>query len=139
MTPAPMHDFRTAILRELGTAPDVIEPGRLHRFATRGRRGDDARGCIGIAAGIETALGARCAAGVPTVAAYSAGALAGWQWPPNLRRLVVFADADPAGAVAADKLRQRARAAGLTVNVMTPTTPGADWCDVWAARKEATV
>ena len=94
---------------------------------------------LGITEGIETAMAARCASGVPTVAAYSAGALAGWQWPPNLRRLVVFADADPAGAVAADKLRQRARAAGLTVNVMTPTTPGADWCDVWAARKEATV
>ena len=93
---------------------------------------------LGIAEGIETALAARCASGVPTVAAYSAGALAGWQWPPSLRRLVIFADADPAGADAADKLRQRARAAGLAVNVMTPTTPGTDWCDVWASRKEAT-
>ena len=93
---------------------------------------------LGIAEGIETALAARCASGVPTVAAYSAGALAGWQWPPSLRRLVIFADADPAGAEAADKLRQRARAAGLSVNVMTPTTPGTDWCDTWASRKEAT-
>ena len=24
--------------------------------------------------------------------------------------------------------------AGLSVAVMTPTTPGADWCDVWAQR-----
>ena len=92
---------------------------------------------LGIAEGIETALAARCASGVPTVAAYSAGALAGWQWPPSLRRLVIFADADPAGADAADKLRQRARAAGLAVDVLTPTTPGTDWCDVWAKRGAA--
>jgi putative DNA primase/helicase len=94
-----------------------------------------AGGAAGIAEGIETALATRCASGVPTVAAYSAGALAAWQWPRELRRLLVFADADPAGAEAADKLRQRARAAGLSVNVMTPTTPGADWCDVWADRE----
>ena len=48
---------------------------------------------------------------------------------------MIFADADPAGAEAADKLHHRARAAGLIVSVMTPTMPGADWCDVWANRK----
>ncbi len=89
---------------------------------------------LGIAEGIETALAARCASDIPTVAAYSAGALAAWQWPPGLQRLVIFADADQAGADAADKLHQRAQAAGLSVNVMAPTTPGADWCDVWAKR-----
>lgn len=98
-----------------------------------------AGGAVGIAEGIETALAASCAAGVPTVAAYSAGALAAWQWPQGLRRLLVFADADPAGADAADKLRQRARAAGLPVEVLTPTTPGADWCDVWADREAVAV
>jgi phage/plasmid primase-like uncharacterized protein len=92
---------------------------------------------IGIAEGIETALAARCASGVPTVAAYSAGALAAYVWPAGVQQLVIFADADAAGADAADKLRLRARAAGLTVNTMTPTTPGADWCDVWAQRCEA--
>ena len=93
-----------------------------------------AGGLLGIAEGIETAMAARQASGVPTVAAYSAGALAAWCWPSGLRRLVIFADHDPAGTQAADKLRQRARAAGLQVNVMTPTEPGADWCDVWARR-----
>ena len=89
---------------------------------------------MGVSEGIETALAARCASGLPTVAAYSASALSAWQWPPRLRRVVIFADADPAGAQAADKLRQRARAAGLSVHVMTPSTPGFDWCDVWAQR-----
>lgn len=96
-------------------------------------------GAAGIAEGIETALAAHCASGVPTVAAYSAGALAAWQWPQGLRRLVVFADADPAGAEAAEKLRQRGRASGLSVEVLTPATPGADWCDVWADRGAVSV
>ena len=94
---------------------------------------------MGAAEGIETALAARQASGVPTVAAYSAGALATWRWPPGLRRLVIFADADAAGTEAADRLRQRARAAGLSVSVITPTTPGADWCNVWATRAAVAV
>ena len=114
---------------------DRWSPGRRLRplSQARGR-------AVGIAEGIETALAARYASGLPTVAAYSAGALAGWVWPTDLRRLVIFADADLAGAHAADKLRQRARTAGLSVEVMAPTTPGTDWCDVWANResKEAT-
>ena len=96
--------------------------------------GEGAGDMLGIAEGIETALAARFASGVPTVAAYSAGALAAWQWPRELKRLVIFADADAAGADAANTLRFRAGAAGLTVRVMTPTTPGTDWCDVWATR-----
>ena len=113
---------------------------RLGWLGAAGASGDTQAGPIfGIAEGIETALAARCASGVPTVAAYSAGALAAWQWPPSLQRLVIFADADPAGAEAADKLRQRARTAGLTVNVIAPTTAGTDWCDVWAARRQATI
>ena len=38
------EEFRDAI-RVFGLQPpDVIEPGRMHRFATNGRRGDDADG-----------------------------------------------------------------------------------------------
>ncbi len=91
-------------------------------------------GCIGIAEGIETALAAWCASSVPTVAAYCAGNLAAWQWPAGVQRMVIFADHDPAGADAAHKLHQRARAGGLDVNLIKPTEPGSDWCDVWAKR-----
>lgn len=93
-----------------------------------------AHGCIGIAEGIETALAAWCGSGVPTVAAYSANNLAAWQWPAGAQRLVIFADHDPAGAEAAEKLQGRALRAGLQASVMTPTDAGADWCDVWADR-----
>jgi putative DNA primase/helicase len=92
------------------------------------------RGCIGIAEGIETALAAWCASGLPTVAAYCAGNLAAWQWPAGVQRLVIFADHDRAGVEAADSLQGRAIRAGLQASVMTPTDPGADWCDVWAGR-----
>lgn len=92
-------------------------------------------GCIGIAEGIETALAAWAGSGVPTVAAYSAGALAAWQWPPGTRRVVVFADADDAGRAASCELRARAMAAGLRAEILAPTVEGLDWCDVWAARQ----
>ena len=93
-----------------------------------------ARGCIGIAEGIETALAAWCASCVPTVAAYCAGNLTAWQWPAGVRRLVIFADHDPAGIEAAEALQGRALRAGLQSSVMTPTDAGADWSDVWANR-----
>lgn len=37
--------FRVAILAALGHAPDVIEPDKLQRFATRDRRGDSSGWC----------------------------------------------------------------------------------------------
>lgn len=94
---------------------------------------------LGIAEGIETALGAWCASSVPTVAAYCAPSLAAWQWPPGLQRLVIFADHDKAGRESADTLLARAVRAGLQANVMMPTEPGTDWADVWAARSTVAV
>ncbi len=37
--------FQAAMLAALGYAPEAIEPGRMHRFATSARRGDDAGWC----------------------------------------------------------------------------------------------
>lgn len=93
-------------------------------------------GRLGIAEGIETALAATCAAGVPTVAAYCADNLARWRWPAAVRRLVVFADADPAGIKAADELVARAVRGGLQAQALAPSLPGADWADVWVAGGE---
>ena len=98
-----------------------------------------ARGCIGIAEGIETAMAAWCASTVPTVAAYCSGNLAAWRWPGGVQRLVIFADADKAGREAADTLRARALGAGLRAEVLTPSADGADWCDVWAERGAAQI
>lgn len=92
------------------------------------------RGVIGIAEGIETALAAACGSGVPTVAAYCAGALAAWCWPVSVSRVVIFADNDRAGREAAEGLQARVVAAGLRCDVRTPGDDGADWADVWAQR-----
>lgn len=100
---------------------------------------DAQHGVIGIAEGIETAQAAHLASGLPTVAAYCAGNLAAYIWPAGVKRIVVFADADPAGAAAAQSLKARAVRAGLSVAVLTPSTPGADWCDVWAQRAAVAV
>lgn len=97
------------------------------------------RGVIGIAEGIETALAAWLASSVPTVAAYSAGNLAAWQWPASVQRLAIYADNDRAGRDAADTLRARALSAGIACDVMTPSDDGADWCDVWAQRGAACI
>lgn len=96
------------------------------------------KGIIGVAEGIETAQAAHLASGLPTVAAYCAANLAAYAWPACVRRIVVFADADPVGAAAAQSLKVRALRAGLSVAVMTPSAPGADWCDIWAQRGAVT-
>ena len=98
-----------------------------------------ASGVIGIAEGIETALAAWCASGVPTVVAYCASNLSTWQWPAGVQRLVIFADNDKAGREAADTLRARALSRHLRCSVMTPSDDGADWCDVWAAGRAVEV
>jgi putative DNA primase/helicase len=92
------------------------------------------RGTLGVAEGIETALAASLASGVPTVSTYCANALAGFVWPAGVQRLVIFADADKAGREAADTLRARSIRAHLRCQVLTPSDDGADWCDVWAQR-----
>ena len=39
------QSFRETVLEVLGHAPALIEPGRLHRFATSGRHADTAGWC----------------------------------------------------------------------------------------------
>lgn len=91
-------------------------------------------GRLGIAEGIETALAAFLSSGVPVVAAYSAGNLSAWRWPREIRALVIFGDNDTAGIKASTELLERAKKAGLDASVLAPSDPGADWCDVYAAR-----
>lgn len=98
----------------------------------------DDRGVIGVAEGLETALACHHGGRMPVCAAYSAGALATWQWPAGTRHLVIWGDHDPAGIAAAGKLYSRAIRAGLTAKVITPQTPEMDWCDIVHASNTAT-
>ena len=93
---------------------------------------------IGIAEGIETALACIWATGTPTVSAVSAQGLARYQWPQEVRNLIIFADNDMSqvGQRAAEMLAKRVRKAGLAEQVLVPTEPGTDWADVYGACAE---
>ncbi|MER9401469.1 toprim domain-containing protein [Mesorhizobium sp. M0615] len=72
--------------------------------------------------GIETTLSLRCALpDMAMAAALSAAHLAAILFPPNLRRLYVIRDNDPAGDGARDSLLERATDAGIEAIVLSPT------------------
>lgn len=94
---------------------------------------------IGVAEGIETALACFEASGTPTVCAVSAQGMERYEWPGEVKSLIVYADNDfhQVGQKAAAALAHRAEKAGLAVRVLTPPHTGTDWADVWATREES--
>lgn len=73
--------------------------------------------------GIETTLSLRCALpDMAMAAALSAAHLAAILFPPNLQRLYVIRDNDPAGDGARDALVERATEVGIEAIVLSPAT-----------------
>lgn len=71
--------------------------------------------------GLETVLSVRSALPeLPAVAALTANHLAALELPSHLVALWIAVDDDPAGWMAADRLRARAEAAGITVHQLVP-------------------
>jgi hypothetical protein len=93
---------------------------------------------LGVAEGIETALACWLGSQIPTWSCVSANGIKTFNWPPDLERLVIFADHDLSGVgqAAANALAARAAAAGLEVRVLVPTTAGADWLNVYQGESE---
>jgi putative DNA primase/helicase len=116
-------------VKKLTSASGPLMGGSIKFYGPEGAR-------IGVAEGIETALAAYLGSGIPTQAAYSAGALAAYKWPEGVRRLLVFGDADETGRAAAEDLRHRCANDRVVCLVMTPDTEGTDWADVWASRED---
>lgn len=119
-----------------GNKAPVPQPKKLTSASGRLAGGciplaDKFSGDLGVAEGIETAAAATLGSGLPVVAAYSAGAMAAYKWPPHTRRLIIFADNDQAGRMAAQDLAGRAKNFGVDFKIMTPEQPGYDWADVW--------
>lgn len=87
---------------------------------------------MGIAEGIETALAAQLLHDIPVWAACTAGALAKWEPPENVKAVLIFGDNDPsyAGQAAAYALAYRLSRKGLHVETRFPDTTGDDWNDV---------
>lgn len=93
-----------------------------------------ADGALALAEGIETALAYTALTGVPAWAALSAAGLKSAPLPDGVDRLVIAADFDGPGLVAAEHLQRRARGAGIDVRIDLPPRYGTDWADVLAAR-----
>ncbi len=102
---APFPDPRRALGRLLGNAVRLGEPD----------------GVMAAGEGIETVLSLLSLfPALPMVAALSAAHLAALLLPPSLSRLYVLRDNDAAGDVAATRLRERCREAGIDCCVLIP-------------------
>lgn len=97
-------------------------------------------GCIGIAEGIETAMGASALHGVPVWAALNAGMMEKWLPPTGADEVVIFADNDAnfrghrAAGVLAHKLATRPEYSGVQIDIQMPPRIGTDWADEWMIR-----
>ncbi|WP_075881897.1 DUF7146 domain-containing protein [Vreelandella massiliensis] len=96
------------------------------------------RGILGLAEGLETATAAYNATRLPTWSCVNATLLAGFNPPPDVHTLVVWADRDrsKAGEVAAEQLKSRMKEKGVKVVIMLPDAiipadeKGVDWNDM---------
>jgi putative DNA primase/helicase len=77
--------------------------------------------------GVITTLSAMDRFGLPGWALMSAGNLAAWPPPSWVRRVLIAADRGAVGEAAADRLRRRLEAAGVSVAVRLPKRPCGDW------------
>ncbi len=121
----------------------TISPGDLPPDAAIRLGGLPTNGILGYAEGIETALSAIKAHGIPVWATYSSSMLQSRMPPPNVHTVVIYADKDvpnihgkQAGIDAATALKQRLEQLGITVYILLPKqsipadAKGIDWNDV---------
>ena len=92
-------------------------------------------GTLAVAEGIETALAYTALTGTPSWAALSAAGLGHAPLPDGLRELVVAADFDGPGLVAAEQLERRAAANRIAVRIALPPRYRTDWADVLAGHR----
>ncbi len=90
---------------------------------------------LAVAEGIETALAYALLTEIPTWAALSTAGLARIVLPDELDRLVVAADFDGPGLLAAERLERRAKDLGIDVEIDLPECHRTDWADILSARE----
>ncbi|RSE57577.1 DNA primase [Alcaligenes faecalis] len=102
------------------------------------RLGEPVNGILGVAEGIETALSAFWATGIPTWSTINAQLMKSFKVPEGVETVIIWADKDKSrtGEVAANVLKSRLEAQGILVLVMLPPAPipakskSIDWNDV---------
>jgi len=134
---APIAVHRTYLTRAGRKADAVPVKASVGPIFGGAIRLDAAAAELVIGEGIETSASAGRLLGLPAWAAISAGNLAlRMQLPPEVRSVVIAADADGPGRKAAQDAAARWRAEGRRVRIATPDTPGADFNDVLVARSD---
>jgi phage/plasmid primase-like uncharacterized protein len=132
---------RTFLTADGRKAP--VEPQKMTLGPTAGAavRLAAAGPALAVAEGIETALSAQEATGLPTWAALSAGGIENLVLPPSpyALEITIFADNDASGRgkQAADKAAARWHAEGRRVWTALPPSPGTDFNDVLRAADAA--
>lgn len=102
------------------------------------RLGVPKEGILGVAEGVETALSAFHATGIPTWSTVNAGTMESFIVPQGIHTVLIWADKDKSkrGETAAGILSARLRSEGVRVYILTPNRPipprekGIDWNDV---------
>ena len=98
-------------------------------------------GVLGIAEGIETAIAVHESVMLPVWACLSASLLEGFDPPPGIKHVAIFADNDRNYAgqrsayILANKLMTRK--SPIAAEVFIPPRPGEDWLDDYLSRKES--
>jgi putative DNA primase/helicase len=93
---------------------------------------------LGIAEGIETALSASIMENVAVWAALNTSLLAKFEPPAHITRLVIFADRDEAGLLAAGRLMERLQGR-IPCELRVPPAPHKDFNDVLMSRRSGEV
>jgi putative DNA primase/helicase len=97
-----------------------VPPGSAVRLATPAKR-------MLVAEGVMTTLSAMRLFGLPGWALGSAHNLSAWTPPAEARRILIAADRGAVGEGAADRLRRRLEAIGLSSRIVSPPEPFGDW------------
>jgi putative DNA primase/helicase len=135
-TGAPVAIHRTYLSRDGHKAR--VEPVKASKGPVWGGaiRLDPAAPEIVLGEGIESSASAGRLLGLPAWAALSAGNLArGLILPPEVRAVMIAADADKAGSEAAEAAATRWRAEGRRVRIARPDRSGSDFNDLLRARE----
>lgn len=87
---------------------------------------------LGIAEGIETALGCMYATSIPVWASYSSATLSQVVVPSSVKEVIIFSDNDRSGAGqrSAALLSSRLLNEGFSVKKLIPPEEGRDWLDI---------
>lgn len=123
---------------EEGSIAPVIYPDQIMWFGPEEERGVQVlleapqQGLLGVAVGLGNALAAYNFTDTPMAAVCSAYDLAGFQVPPAVERLLIFADATCLDE--AETLKESVESSGRRAAVVLPATEGASWLAEFAMR-----